>query len=415
MKRILIVLLLLHSAFLFSQEKLQRKLFIDTDSGALEDTGVLPLEDALKTFRFFTEVIVAEQTDILVVEKREESDCIITISVAEDRAGAAGAEEGGDGTEGRSIEGTMLRVEAYDTYFEEEKFIYEYPLKEYSIIELKETFFPELVVRTVEAFPPRDPEVKEVVTERVVEDVEVKRVLKGVVLTLYARAGTRITTKTGDVYNIDETGQLDIELPFDNNFAFRAEHPDYYPEEESILIGREDVEYTLEQVRVRRWGIDAGIRIWAGGLELAGVFYPLPHYVFVSLNLESNVVSFQYIGNRGTPFITPSVSLGVYFRAPEKLLRFALSTGFLTRISFPPDMPVTISPLVTFGIQLPVRVELSPFKRVRFYGEYKPRLIYNTGDDTFITDAWGWTIIPISESFYFNLGSNFVIGTRILL
>jgi hypothetical protein len=397
MKRVFLFVLILQASLLAAQEKLPRKLYVE----------IRAEDELLRTVKFFTEVVLSEYSGIIVVEDKEESDCVLSLSVAPVPAGEA--------DESAAKEKLRITVSGYDSYFQEEKFTYEYVSDGYSIIGLQEEFFPELVVKTAEAFPPRDPEIEEVFTERVVEDVEVKRILKGVALTLKAAPGTTVTSKTGDVYRTDALGEVLIELPFDTTFSFRAEHPDYFPENETVLVGREEMEYTLQQTRNRRWGFDAGLRIWAIGLEAAGVFYPIPNRLFLSLHLTSNAVSVMYFTRDYPVFLTPSLNVGIYLLPTDSFVRFAFSAGLFTRIVFPEGEAPYISPLVTFGGHLPLRLELSPFKRVRFFIEYKPSIIYMSGDRNFFYTYSALQMLSITDHLYLNFGWNLILGTRVLL
>lgn len=402
MKRLVGVILLFTAVSVFAQEKLPRKLYVEfAEKNGVGGSG--------ETIRYFTEVVISEYTDIIIVENEEESDCTLQIAIKENESTSEDDEDAEMDAPNRLI----ISVTAYDSYFKEEKFDYEYPSEGYSIISMQEEFFPELVSRTAEAFPPRDPEIEEVFTERIVENVEVKRVLKGIALTIRGVPGTLITSKTGEVYRLDDTGEVLLELPFDTTFSFRAEHPDYFPQNETVLVERQNMEYEIEQTKSVRWGFDAGIRIWAIGLEAAAVFYPIPNRLFLTLHLESSLISVIYLTGGQSLFLTPSLNVGFYLLPPDSFVRFAISAGLFTRFVFPPGEPAYLSRLVTFGAQIPLRIELSPFKRVRFFAEYKPRLIYMSGDKNFYSRFSGLEMLSITDQLYVNLGWNFVVGTRV--
>ncbi len=391
------VMILFSTFHCFGQEKIPRKLFIQ------ELTGAEIAEKETRVFNEYLAVVIAEEVDIVLEENREEANCVLTAAVIP-------VEDGG----------YSIAVRAGDLLSETTPFSYQETIPAFEITALYETIFPAIIDEVKGAFPPLDQEVVEVVTERVVEDVQVKQV-KGLAatLTIEGDPGTVITVKGGEKYTIDESGRLEIEFPYNVSVQFTARNPDYYIEKKKLVIEEEDLTYRLKQERPGYWGIDGRIRMYEFALVPGGMFFFYPGFGYINLYIENNFLSLAAFerGVESLFFVSPVLGAGWYFLPPGSLFRIAASAGVYTRIVFPSDEPIYFSRLNTFGFQLGILGELSPFKRVRFYVEYTPRIFYASmgeGVDLLVNREGAPAVIPIAGSWYFQPGLLLTLGMRVL-
>ena len=129
------------------------------------------------------------------------------------------------------------------------------------MVSLFESYFPQVVDNVILYFSPRDPEIVEVVTETVVEEIKVEQVFVQDMSTVTIRGvpGTEIETGTGKLYIIGESGLIDIEAPEESTVNLSANRPGYFPVKKDIIVGEDDLEIDLEQTKGGRLVLDTRV------------------------------------------------------------------------------------------------------------------------------------------------------------
>ena len=389
----LITFLVFFSLPAAAQEKVPRNLMID-----ISETDEKYVEEAV-TLKEYIKVAVSEKSEVVLTDSEEEADAVLSVRLTE------------------AEQGISITIEGDDLLAEEEVFSIESGYPEFSLISVHQDIMQGLIDKIQTEFPPRDPEVVEVVKEKVVEEVEVKQIKEDAVLaTIEAEPGTVITTDTGESYTVDESGSITVDLPYDMTVKLTAVKKGYYPVKKTLVIGQEDAVYSLKQRKLCRWGVDVRARLVFMALGAYGMFYYYPGYGYISLGLESSL-SLRLLIYENPVFISPVLSTGWYFFKPESIFRIAVSGGVFTRIVIPyADFPIYISRMMPFGFQVGGLVELSPFDRVRFYLEYTPRFFFSELQHSavYYNNYLSGQIIEIAEGFYFHSGLLITLGVRVL-
>ena len=358
------------SLLLFGQEKINRTLYLFPTEGTTERGREKQelLEIRASAFDEYLKVVIAESGVVLLTPAEEESDCLIRTVITENAEGIH-----------------TISVFAYDSFFEKDAFKLTAETEGFSLLPLRDSLFQDLTAEILKAFPPRDPEVVEVVTETIVEDVQVKKVFiegEGVTLTVRGLPGTRISSSGGENYTIDEEGFIEIGLPAGITFFIEAEKEGYFPLSAEFLTEDEDITYTLDQVKSGRFVLDARSRFSDMTICPGFQYFVKPHYGFISFYLDENLLGLSSLingigGYQIIPYVYPVLSGGWYFRQPQKNFRIALSLGVFTKLVFPFDAPPYVSKDMRFGIQPALNFDWSPFKKLRFYFEWAPRFYYS--------------------------------------
>lgn len=397
-----ICLFLIISTLVFSQDtaspgdKVARSLYVKAVETDLEGGGT-------RTIARYLTVYLAEHTNIIIVEKEEEADCGIEVSIT----------RGDDGAD-------MLSVSGFDIFFDKQVFETERPIESASIIPLFDTLFPEILDKTIGAFPPRDVEVVEVIKERTVEDVQVKKVKAGAVyVTVTGIPGTTVTADTGATLVMDDAGKAEFEFPYDITVRLNAELPGFYAEKFKLIVGQENITRKLKQFKLPRFGITAGIDALDAALVPGFSYFFIPGKFFAGISIDNNIASIVTAAEGFYLYsmqMTPIIYGGWYFFPPENLFRLGVEIGIFTQIIFPFDESPYISKVMSFGAQPSVIFDVSPFKRVRFFLQYAPRFFIDSPDfRTENINLYNFALFPIAENFYFQYWGNLFFGVRIQL
>ena len=381
MKRTVFVLTILFFLpfLLFGQEKINRTLFLFPTEGTTEQGREKQdlLDSRVRAFDEYLKIAISELTDVILADTEEESDCLIRTVITED----------GDGIH-------SISVYAYDSFFEKEAFKLTWETEGFSLVDIKESFIPDLTVEIRRVFPPRDPEVVEVVTETVVEDVQVKKVFiegEGITLTIRGLPGTELQSSRGETYTIEDEGFIELDLPVGITISFEAVKEGYFPQTVGFVIEDENIDYDLNQVKGGRFVLDGRSRFSDMTLCPGFQFFMKPHYSFLSFYLDENLLGLSTLingfgGYQITPYLYPVLSIGRYFRHPEKDFRLAFSFGVFTKIVFPFNAPPYLSKDMRFGIQPAINFDWSPFRKLRFYFEWAPRFYYSEDNQPLFDD-----------------------------
>lgn len=351
------ILLSLVSNNTIAQEVIKRRVEIQVLDAAETDAHII------KAAEEYIKIYLSERGDVIIAEEGEESDSRIEIEI----------------TRGHS--GYRITLRGSDSIFPGNTFTRETEQPDINFSLLSSKLLPVFGDLIAAKFQPGKQEVVEEFTERIVEDIEVRRILKGVVLTLEGEPGTVIRTENGEKYALDSKGLLELELPFNVTFVFRAEHPRYYPVSHTITTENENIFLKLDQTQGSRWSIETGVRFYDWSLDFGLSYFFIPNTGFLFLGITQNLLTAgRVIFNAVYTQVhaSPVLGVGFYFLPADNNLRFAVTTGFFTRIVFPEELPVYLSKVETFGVQLGLRGEFSPWEKTRFYVEYKPRLFYSS-------------------------------------
>jgi hypothetical protein len=389
------ILLFLLTIDIFAQELIKRHLQIQVHD-ATEAEG-----NIIKAAEEYIKIYLSERGDIIVTEVGEESDCRIEIDITPENSGY------------------RITLQGTDSIFPDNTFTRETEQQDINFSLLNSELLPALGDLVSAKFQPRKQEIVEEVTEKIVEDIEVKRILKGVVLALEGEPGTVIRTETGEKYALDSKGLLELELPFNVTFVFRAEHPRYYPVSHTVTTKTENIYLELDQNMASRWSVETGIRFYDWSLELGLSYFFIPNTGFLFLGITQNLLTLGralFGVDYSQVHASPALGLGFYILPADNNFRFALTAGLFTRVVFPEELPVYLSKVETFGVQLGLRGDFSPWEKTRFYVEYKPRLLYSSaGTDISAFGSFQMgNIHRFSDKLYLYYILPVTLGTRFL-
>ena len=352
---------------------------------------------------------VAEFTEVVVVEQLEDADCTLS-TVLE-----------------YSPEGVSFQFILYDLFFDRELTAWETTLPHFSLKELFPALEEEGVAQIRQHLPLRDPEIVEIVTEKVVEEVEVQKVYveaKGVEVAIEGIPGTTLITTAGEIYQLGETGTLVLDLPTDSYFEFEATLQGFYPETVGVVIESDPVVVSIDLVKAARWGIDIGFVLHDVALAPAVQFFYKPNWGYLSFRITQNFLSLvtllTELSTQAQPslfFIEPSLGTGWYFFSPSSPIRIGVGAELSTRIVFPDAVAPYISRIKPIALALGATADFSPFKKVRFHAGWHPTFFYRFTElllydpDQYIPGLEG---IRLFGGLHLNLVS-FTIGARVLL
>lgn len=265
----------------------------------------------------FLKLEIEASTRLVVVYLREDADAIATVGVS----GAAGAwtlslsaARRLDGSAGPSLTGNATELTLAKT----------------------EAFIRKAARALDAAYPPVPISVTEVVTERVVENKEVRTREQGTILTIRAPEGTRLLLEKKDIVLIDASGVWSLALPQNTAFSYRAELAGRMPVERTLAIGSDDLsdEPVLEPLTA--WEAGADIRYANLVLVPAGAWYPVPGRWYVGGAIESSalaMVGSYYEDDKPSLFyLDLQAGAGYWFGTPDQRLRLALEGLLATRL-----------------------------------------------------------------------------------
>jgi hypothetical protein len=209
-------------------------------------------------------------------------------------------------------------------------------------------------------------------------------------LTVHGRPGTNLTGIPGGPYKIDASGTLVQKIPYPSSFTMKARADGYYDFEQSLFLGIDPLDITLNQVAKPRFGAELQL----SSFQFPGVqfwWYVLPAQVFVRLGLTTELVGLYPIDNApsvvaaGAPLSQVELDAGLFVSPPENLLRFFVAAGGYLRFSHPPAPSFTVDTEAAPGaVTLSLGVEYSPSRRLRFVVEYQPAFILASNPQQFI-------------------------------
>ena len=398
-------------ASLEDAEKIPRKLFIFPAESVSElgmDRREL-LEGYAAAYTEYMEIAIAEQTEVVLVDTEEESDSKIRTVLTDVGEGEVG-----------------VALFAYDLFFEDEAFKIEQTYTDFSVTSLFETFFPEVIDQVNNYFYPRDPEIIEVVTETVVEEIKVEQVFVQDMstVTIIGVPGTELETGTGKLYIISDLGIIDIEAPEESTINLVATRPGYFPVNRDIIVGEEDIQVDLEQTKGGRLVLDNRIRIPDFSLVPGIQLFIVPHSLFISFYLDENLLSIGSLVNAiaGYPIIPqiyPTLRVGQFFFRPDSPFRMAFSVGVFTKIVMPFTRAPYISEDMRVGVEPMLLFDFSPWKRLRFFLEVGNRFYYRASETQFgFSDSGGLNGIDnvqLGESNFYMVPAVIFLGVRVYL
>ncbi len=369
---ILPVLFILIPILAPAQEKIPRQLYIFpvetvSDGGSIRLQLMASRAEALDQY---LRISIAEKTGVILVETEEEADCLVRIVI-------------------NDTEGVMeITVFAVDTFFDRDAFKVVQAVEDFSIIALQDSLLKDLAEQVNTHFPLRDPEVVEVVTEKVVEDLQTKRVYvegEGNIVTIRGIPGTVLTSATSEVYEIGEEGTLELGFPVGVSVLLDAELKGYFPERISFVIQGEDIDYSLNMVKVSRWVLDARFRLIDFSMSPGVQWFYKPHHGFISFFLDENFLSIGTLakslnGYTILTYLMPTLGTGWIFFHPDSGIRIGLSMSLFMRLVVPFDSSPYLSRDMPFGLQPAFYWEFSPWRQLRFYCEWGVKLYYSPGN-----------------------------------
>lgn len=416
LKRIgtMLLFFLLGIAFLHSQDLVKRRLYIEPPvfsnaaRRAVGARGRTVIYEHIK-------ITIASKEHLYLLEKPEEHDAVLRITFQE-----------------RSGGGFLAILKGFDAGSEEALFTEEVPLDSLNMDYLSEEFFEDVYRIVREPFKPVAPEVIEIIKERVVKEVELIEIGKGVVLTITGIPGTRLTGEDIGEVTLDANGRYESEMPQNIIVHLKAEHPDYYTETFEITIAEEDVTYEIRQIEYAKMGIDALLVSWMFCPGAGYVYNLIPDIFFLSGQITQNFIGFghwfwPYSGHDGDrnegdtdaayyvrPFWEFMAGAGVYFLPGEWKFRMFVTGHLYTRLVME-TWRVYFAKAQTIGLQIGLYAELAPWKRLRFYAGMPIRLFWSRdmASQNVLADT-----VPGSVTLLPNLHTTLVgpvwIGVRIL-
>ena len=307
---IFLFLLIMVPVFAQKNEKVPRNLYVfpAVSTGEAVQAGEYFHSLRGKGVKKLFEVLIARAGGIIIVEDEKEMDCWIKPVI--------------------NYKETVLTIDMqlFDILADSEILSESIPLPDFSLITLSARIETHGIETILNLLPPRDPEIVEVVTEKVVEDVQVKKVYieeEGVEAVIRALPGTLLRFKTGEEYRIDDSGSLVLDLPINSFHAVSAEKEGYFPVKEEITLKEKPFEILLKQETVKRWGIDTGFRLIDVSICPGIQYFYKPNYNYVSFALVQNFLSIASLTNvifqyeqPSLFFIMPGIGTGWYFFSP---------------------------------------------------------------------------------------------------
>ncbi|HAP44474.1 MAG: hypothetical protein A2087_13755 [Spirochaetes bacterium GWD1_61_31] len=197
-------------------------------------------------------------------------------------------------------------------------------------------FLAELAKALDRSFPPQPPRVVEVVTERVVEETEVVTIVRGVVLSIDAPPGTRLTSRgqPDQIAVADQTQSY--ELPANSTFTFTASRHGYMPVEHTVFVGNQDLAetVTLEALPTLELVPTLHYLNLVPGIGLNWYFWP--GYAYAGASLESSFLALVPIvddsGFLTIHYLELEIRGGLHFGSPADWLRFGLQLAAAGRL-----------------------------------------------------------------------------------
>lgn len=203
-------------------------------------------------------------------------------------------------------------------------------------------FIIDIVKALDAAYPPVAIKVSEIVTERVVQNTEVRTTEQGVTLTVFAPAGVTLILPEDERATVDENGVWSRELPQNASFAYRAELPGFVPRSRLIFMGTEDVRDELELRPLDHWRFGLDIRYVNLILAPQAEWYWVPGSVFLSAGIESSflaiVPSYERDYKPLFRYIDLEVGGGLDLGKLDATLRPSLTLGLASRLDVGPGL-----------------------------------------------------------------------------
>ncbi len=209
-------------------------------------------------------------------------------------------------------------------------------------------------------------------------------------LTVHGRPGTELTAVPGGPYRIDASGTFVQKIPYPSSFTMKARADGYYDTEQSLFLGIEPLNISLNQVAKPRFGVEVRL----SSFQFPGAefwWYILPAQVFVRLGFTTELFGIYPIDNApnvlavGSPLSQLELDAGLFISPPENLLRFYVAVGGYLRFSHPPAPTFSVDTVGAPGaITLSLGMEYSPSRRLRFIVEYQPAFILASNPQQFI-------------------------------
>ena len=372
---LILLFLLIGTSFLYSQDLIKRRLYIEPPvfsnaaGRAVGERGQSVIYEHIK-------ITIASKEHLYLLEKPEEHDAVLKITFQE-----------------RSSGGFLAILKGFDAGSEDPLFTEEIPLDSLNIDYLSKEFFEDVYRIVREPFRPVAPEVIEIIQERVVKEVELVEIGKGVTLSISGVPGTRITGEGLEEVVLKADGRFEGEVPQNIIVNLKAEHPDYYTETFEITIAEEDVSYEIKQIQYAKMGIDALLISWMLCPGAGYVYNLVPDIFFLSGQITQNFIGFghwfwPYSGHDGggddnsdvayyvRPFWEFMAGAGVYFLPREWKFRMFVTGHLYTRLVME-TWRVYFAKAQTIGLQVGLFAEFAPWKRLRFYAGMPIRLFWS--------------------------------------
>ena len=222
-------------------------------------------------------------------------------------------------------------------------------------------------------------------------------------MTIHGKPGTELTGIPGGPYRIDASGTLVQKIPYPSSFTMKARVSGYYDTEQSLFLGIEPLDISLNQVAKPRFGVEARL----SSFQFPGAefwWYILPAQVFARLGFTTQLVGLYPIDNApsvvsvGAPLSQLELDAGLFISPAESLLRFYVAAGGYIRFSHPPAPSFSLDNEGAPGaVTLSLGMEYSPSRRLRFVVEYQPAFILASNPQQFINVSFVANSFPSGQ------------------
>lgn len=205
---------------------------------------------------------------------------------------------------------------------------------------------------------------------------------RGILLTLHALPGTRITGSPGGLVVAGPAGIASLRLPESAACTLRAELAGYFPAEHSVFIDA-DRELYLPQEPMFPLSLETGFQN-AFSPSVAAVVSFIPEVAFLRLGFTTFGFALALDGTqavRSIPLWNLSLQAGLYFQPVNFPVRFYGGFGPFLRIVQLSGTAFRTDPLSPGGLQAAVGAEVKAGANTRLFIEYAPLLYWSAFPD----------------------------------